>query len=208
MHRLLRTRRASASGVRRAGARLFGRPPALLGMRPFSQPAREGCDTPGCSLLYGHAGVHFIARKRRPPDVLDPAGALPGQLVSLSVTPSREHMAYTLLWSTFECAVRFSASVSSPRSALGSSRCACPKGRQVWYGPEAAPRRGHAEAEAAASRRGRPRQCRCRRGGRAELPPPWQAGGRCLLRRARGAICAASRLPCRGTAAGRAAHLR
>ena len=43
-------------------------------MRQFSQPPRECCDTPGCSLLYGHAGVHFIARKRRPPDVLDPAG--------------------------------------------------------------------------------------------------------------------------------------
>ena len=64
-------------------------PRAPIGMRQFSAPARESCDTPGCSLLYGHAGVHFFARNRRPPDVLDPAAQPAGPSVRQPVTAAR-----------------------------------------------------------------------------------------------------------------------
>ena len=64
-------------------------PRASIGMRQFSAPARESCDTPGCSLLYGHAGVHFFARNRRPPDVLDPAAQPAGPSVRQPVTAAR-----------------------------------------------------------------------------------------------------------------------
>ena len=76
------------------------RPAASIGMRQFSAPARESCDTPGCSLLYGHAGVHFFARNRRPPDVLDPAAQPPGPSVRQPVTAARlaasTHMVHAL----------------------------------------------------------------------------------------------------------------
>ena len=75
-------------------------PRASIGMRHFSAPARESCDTPGCSLMYGHAGVHFFARNRRPPDVLDPAAQPAGPSVRQPVTAARlaasTHMVHTL----------------------------------------------------------------------------------------------------------------
>ena len=91
-----------AALVRAARARARAVPPARvdIGMRQFSAPARESCDTPGCSLLYGHAGVHFFARNRRPPDVLDPAAQRPGPSVRQPVTAARlaasTHMVHTL----------------------------------------------------------------------------------------------------------------
>ena len=105
-------------------------PAALLGMRQFSQPPRECCDTPGCSLLYGHAGVHFIARKRRPPDVLDPTATLPGPSVSQSATTTllagNTHVAHThtLLKPSFECVVRISASFCSLPGPLSEAAAA------------------------------------------------------------------------------------
>ena len=95
-------------------------PRASIGMRQFSAPARESCDTPGCSLMYGHAGVHFFARNRRPPDVLDPAAQPAGPSVRQPVTAARlaasTHMVHTLprVFSESSGHVRTSASFLVP----------------------------------------------------------------------------------------------
>ena len=96
-------------------------PRAPIGMRQFSAPARESCDTPGCSLLYGHAGVHFFARNRRPPDVLDPAAQPAGPSVRQPVTAARL-AASTQTWSTLCPAF----SLEWPHENLRIVSCALP----------------------------------------------------------------------------------
>ena len=114
------------------------------------------------------------------------------QSVSHYDTPSREHARGPHSHSTQTlfrvCGKNFCIVLFTPRSTVRSRGCASPKG------PKADSRRGHVH------------QCGvCRGGLRVEPTPHWQAGGRRILR---GAVCAARRLPCCVTAAGRTARVR
>ena len=102
-------------------------------MHHFSQRPRKLYETPGCSLLYGHPGLHLIARKRRAPDVLDPgaSSAHSEEIAARRLASGRKQAAEAPFVLPAGCCV--AAPPPAEQLAFGSPRGDVLLGRRLLY---------------------------------------------------------------------------